>query len=96
MRARAADEIPLDFGAEESVRVRRRRHGMVERRTARAGVKALAAAIAEITEGAQDAAVRPLRAGDKARLARIDDLRRYGEDLATLASAMDVLQRRSA
>lgn len=67
---------------------------MVERETAKAGLEALAAAIAEITEGAHDAAVRPLRAGEKARLARIADLRRYGEDLAALANAMQVLQRR--
>lgn len=69
---------------------------MVEPETARAGLEALAAAIAEITEGAQDAAVRPLRAAKKGRHARIKDLRRYGEDLVTLASAMAVLQRWSA
>lgn len=67
---------------------------MVEKETAKAGLEALAAAIAEITEGAHDAAVRPLPAREKAQLARIVELRRYGEDLAVLANAMEVLQRR--
>lgn len=69
---------------------------MVEKETARAGLDALVAAIAELNESAQDAAVRPLPRSVASRFARIADLRCFGEDLAVLASAMEVLQRRCA
>lgn len=67
---------------------------MVEPETARAGLKALAAAIAELTEGMQDVAVRPLPREGRARLAVAGRLRGNGEDIAVLAAAMEVLQRR--
>ncbi|MDP3493816.1 MAG: hypothetical protein Q8R82_11925, partial [Hyphomonadaceae bacterium] len=62
--------------------------------TAAAGLEALVAAIAELTEETQDVAVRPLPASGDARLASIATLRRIGEDMSALASAMEVLQRR--
>lgn len=67
---------------------------MVEPETARAGLEALAAAIAELSEGMQDAAVRPLPRASHARLAVAGRLRVTGEDVAVLAAAMEVLQRR--
>lgn len=69
---------------------------MVERATARAGMEALAAAIAELSEGMQDAAVRPLPRGGHTRLALAMQLRGIGEDVAVLAAAMEVLQRRAS
>ena len=67
---------------------------MIDKDTAAAGLGALVAAIAELTEDAQDVAVRPLRASGDARLASIATLRRLGAALSALASAMEVLQRR--
>lgn len=69
---------------------------MVERSTARAGMEALAATIAELSEGMQDAAVRPLPRAVHARLAIATRLRGIGEDVAVLAAAMEVLQRRAS
>jgi len=68
---------------------------MVERATARAGMEALVAAIAEMTESAQDLAVRPLPGGAKGRRTTVAALRCFGEDVALLAAAMEVLQRRA-
>lgn len=67
---------------------------MVEPETARAGLEALAAAIAELAEGMQDIAVRPPPRAGQARLAIATRLRGIGEDVAVLAAAMEVLQRR--
>jgi transcriptional regulator with XRE-family HTH domain len=96
LHACAVDEIPLDFGAEESVRVGRRRQGMVEHATARAAMEALAAAIAELSESMQDAAVRPPPRAGHARLAVATRMRGIGEDVVVLAAAMEVLQRRAS
>lgn len=57
-------------------------------------LEGLAAAIVEITEDAQDVAVRPLPTAKKNRAAAIAALRRCGDDLSVLAGAMDVLRRR--
>lgn len=69
---------------------------MVERSTARAGMEALAAAVAELSECMQDAAVRPLPRAVHARLANVTRLQSIGEDVAVLAAAMEVLQRRAS
>lgn len=70
---------------------------MVERTTAKAGLEALAAAIAEMSEDMQDVAVRPVRdGGGKERRMALISLRRLAEDVATLATAMEVLQRRAS
>lgn len=68
---------------------------MVERAAARAGMDALAAAIAELSEGMQDLAVRPLPRAGRPRSAIATRLRGIGEDVAVLAAAMEVLQRRA-
>lgn len=68
---------------------------MVERETARVGLEALLAAIAELSEGVQDIAVRPLSAAAKAHQASVAELRRLADDVVALASAMEVLQRRA-
>lgn len=69
---------------------------MVELTTARAGLEALAAAIAEMSEDVQDAAVRPVREGGKERWTALIGLRCLAEDVAALATAMEVLQRRAS
>ena len=68
---------------------------MVEPETARAGLEALTAAIAEMSEDLQDRAVRPARGGGKGKHADAIALQRLGEDVAALAAAMEVLHRRS-
>lgn len=68
---------------------------MVEPKTARAGLEALVAAISELAEGMQDVAVRPLPAAAQPRRASIAELRRFGDDVAALAIAMEVLHRRT-
>lgn len=67
---------------------------MVDPNTAKAGLQALAVAIAEIMEGAQELTIRPVPSKPDRRLARLAGLRTVGEDIGALAAAMEVLERR--
>ena len=67
---------------------------MVDPDTARTGLQALAVAIAEIMEDAQELAIRPLPSKSSSRSARLIGLRTVGGDVAALAAAMEVLERR--
>lgn len=65
---------------------------MVDPETAKAGLQALATAIAEIMEGVQDLAIRPLPSKLSVRATRIANLRAACADLAALVAAMEVLE----
>lgn len=67
---------------------------MVDKETASLGFSALGAAITEILEDSQDAAVMRLKTGEDP-FVKIVALQSAGQDVATLASAMGVLVRRS-
>ena len=67
---------------------------MVDKETADLGLSALGAAITEILEDSQEAAVTRLKAGDDP-FVKIVQLQSAGQDVAALASAMGVLVRRS-
>lgn len=67
---------------------------MVDPNTAKTGLQALAVAIAEITEFAQDLATRPLPTKTACRSVHIAGLQAASRDLQALAAAMEVLERR--
>jgi hypothetical protein len=67
---------------------------VVDSETVEVGLEALGVAIATLLEDAHEAAVRTMPAGAAKRAKRIADLKAVGQDVAALAAAMEVLQRR--
>jgi hypothetical protein len=58
------------------------------------GLETLGVAIAMLVEDAHEGAVRRLPSPSKARSRKIAELGAVGQDVVTLAAAMEVLQRR--
>jgi hypothetical protein len=72
-----------------------RRKRAIDREAGEAGLAALSVAIGELMEAEHEAAVTPLRGSHARRLRHVINLRQIGSDIAVLASAAEVLIRRS-